>query len=214
MVSKLHNYSAAQLKARWDKLSGGLAQNIQEMAEINVALEGMRALEPRHLKGPMRWFREIASGRLAPEAAVAYCDGGRVSETIAKCFAAGVPLAEQKRLAMGGKLAFADHDAEGRAVRREKSLDVLPLRIIEIVLTADGKIRSFDEQARFVAGLPKAAKAARFPGTRTSVSPERLRYDPKNKHVICGHIRISVNDFAIVIAKDFEVTKRVKRAAA
>lgn len=183
----LASRTVGQLRA---DLADGLkltADSLARVAAVWAELEarGEDLSDLRHGLG--RNVALIASGRLAPEAVVAFAGKPSVLRAID-----GLPLGEQRRLAAGGKVELVTPDDRRSSV--EVPVASIPPRLLGVVF-GEGEIRQPAEQR-----LRLRAKAA------PPAKPERkyrVKYDPEKGEVKVGGMSVPVAEVLRALGESF-----------
>jgi hypothetical protein len=138
-------------------------------------------------QGIALYLPEIASGRLAPEAVVAFASRRSILRALT-----GVPLNEQRRLAAGGTLPIIDPGEPDAS--NEYPLASLPSSMLPVVFAGDGDIRTPQLQRLFL-----RSRTPRIP-PREAARVFRPRYDPSTGIIIVGKMSVRLSDLLSELA--------------
>lgn len=203
MTTKHDNARTETLIDRLAQLTSDTAETIKQAADILIELHARKLVHPLMRDGVLRYYAEIADGRLSAKAALAFAG---VHSVIRRLI--GMPLEKQDALAAGEETIIATHDARGEIVSSKKPLLQLSAAQLDIAMT-DGKVRPFTEQRKILA----ARSAVRAP-VRRSRNPLKIRADLATGEIVCGQLRFTPHELAAAVkVLGFEIV-RVKAKVA
>lgn len=156
-----------------------------------------RVAHPAMREGVLRWYSEIANGKLYAETAMTF---GGVGSVMRKLI--GSPWDFQKSMCKGGTVPVAVHDSKGEIVMEDRMLLQLTARQLDMVFEEGGGIRLPAEQKRIL--------AARKPDVRRSKSAIKVRADKATGEVVCGQMRFKPRELASALKKLGFKLERIK----
>jgi hypothetical protein len=203
MTTKHDNARTETLIDRLAQLTNDTADTIKQAADILTELHIRKVTHPLMRDGVLRYYAEIAEGRLSAKAALAFAGVHTVIRRLI-----GMPLAKQDAFAAGEETIIATHDTRGEIVSSKKPLLQLSAAQLDIAMT-DGKVRPFAEQRKIL-----AARSAVHPPARRSRNPMNIRADLATGEIVCGQLRFTPHELAAAVkALGFEIV-RVKAKVA
>ncbi len=180
---KYTDMTAQMLSQRINELMASAQADILEVCKIMVELERRQLSHPAMGKGIFKRFRAIAKGDLLPLAAEMFADDIIVDNLI------GMPLEEQREIAMGKALPVAEATTTGEIVMRERKIEQLRLKDIPRVLSG-GAIIPFRQQK---AALAKTLKPK---AVNRSDDFTKIKADLRKQEIVVGRVRLKVTELA------------------
>lgn len=201
--SKYHNTKTETLVADLATLTDKTAETIKNAADILQELHARRLTHPLMREGVLRYYAEIADGRLSATAALAFAGVHSILKRLV-----GMPLAKQNAFAAGDDTVIAIHNGQGEIVSTKKPLIQLNAAQLDIAL-ADGKPRPFQEQKKMLAARQPRARA------RRSRSALAIRADLATGEIVCGQLRFKPHQLAGALKTlGFEIVRSSAKATA
>lgn len=152
-VDSLGSLDTPTLRREFARVLAETAENLSYLAAIYLEME-RRGEAPKDLRGGLlSLIPDIAHGKLAPEAALAF--GGSVRKAFA---VSRLPVNMQKSLASGERVQVAVPTGSDGFQVRKLQISELSVREVESIIS-DGRILSPSEQAADLAPRPESMRA-------------------------------------------------------
>lgn len=194
------NKTIEQLVDILKKHTDGSRASILESCKVLAEMSLRQHYDPLMRCGFYRHYEKIANGALGLTAAIAL--GGY---DVGLKAIAGLPAAEQDRLANGGTVKVAVHTENGEMRIEERRLLELTRAETNMALSEDGYRAPADQ---------KKILAKRNPVVHRSPSMVNIRVDLDNEEIVIGRVRIPVAELTAPLKElGFKLTRRKKLTA-
>lgn len=197
MPGRYHNQPTETLFKQLAALTDQTANSVKAAAEILVELKARGENHPFMHEGVLRWYAQIADGRLSAKAALAFAGVNSILKHLV-----GMPLKQQDAFAAGQPTVIARHNTQGKIVSDERPLLQLSSNQLDLAFDQNTP-RPFAAQAKIL-----AARGPEYPERRRSQSPLSIRADIAAGEIICGQLRFTPQQLADALQRlGYRLTK-------
>lgn len=174
--SEYSNLTVAQINQRLQQALSTTAEAIETVCQLLYELASRGENHQLMRDGVFRWYREISTGQLSPQAVFAFAG---VSTILSRLI--GFPITKQERIALGEPIPVVEMNATRTNVLRvEKPIIQLSTAALDIAFEAPGKLRSVTAQEKIVRNVS--------PPSRREPTPIFIAH-PDTGEITCGGMR-------------------------